>query len=149
MGKPKLIALILVAAAFAFLAGSVLTSKMESTQAQGRPGLAFPAVFGGKGGEDMTGPYDVDPDWPKPLTSLPGHEKWTWGAVEDIFGESPNPVFIAQRGELPALARDFLRQPLTETLKRGSEGAPLPSRTHSRHRKGLITATRPSATIFR
>ena len=53
-----------------------------------------------KGGQDQTGPYTVDPNWPKPLSQLPGHEKWTWGAVQGIFAESSNRVFILQRGEL-------------------------------------------------
>jgi hypothetical protein len=39
------------------------------------------------------------------MSQLPGHEKWGWGAVEGIFAESPNHIFIAQRGELPALTR--------------------------------------------
>ncbi len=99
--------LILGVAAFAFAAGALLTSRIESSQAQAqsRSVAAFPAVPGEKGGEDMTGPYDPDPDWPKPLSTLPGHEKWTWGAVEGIFAESPDRVYIAQRGELPALMR--------------------------------------------
>jgi peptidylamidoglycolate lyase len=96
---------ILVVAVLAFAAGALLTSRMQTTQAQSRSASAFPAVPGEKGGEDTTGPYDPDPDWPKPLTSLPGHEKWTWGAVEGIFAESPDRVLIAQRGELPELTR--------------------------------------------
>jgi hypothetical protein len=58
-----------------------------------------------KSDEQVTGPYEVVENWPKPLTSLPGHEKWTWGAVEGIFAQNPNRVFILERGELPALAR--------------------------------------------
>ena len=45
------------------------------------------------------------PNWPKPITSLPGHEKWTWGAGQSVFAESPNRVFILQRGELPNIER--------------------------------------------
>ena len=70
-----------------------------------KPGAGFAAVPGEKGGEDVTGPYDVVVGWPKPLSQLPGHENWTWGAVEGIFAESPNRVFIAQRGEEPLLKR--------------------------------------------
>ena len=65
----------------------------------------FAAVAGEKGGQDQTGPYEVVTDWPKPLSQLPGHEKWTWGAVQGIFAESPNRVFILERGELPKLER--------------------------------------------
>ena len=45
------------------------------------------------------------PNWPKPITSVPGHEKWTWGAGQSVFAESPNRVFILQRGELPNIPR--------------------------------------------
>jgi len=63
------------------------------------------AVEAPKGGQDQTGPYTVDPGWPKPLSQLPGHEKWTWGAVQGIFAESPNRVYVLMRGELPLLER--------------------------------------------
>jgi hypothetical protein len=69
------------------------------------PPGGFAAVAGVRGGQDQTGPYDVVRDWPKPLAQLPGHEKWTWGAVQGIFAESPNRVFILMRGELPRLER--------------------------------------------
>jgi NHL repeat len=91
--------------AVGFGAGLLVASKMQSVQARAKAEVSFAAVPGEKGGEDIAGPYDPVPDWPKPLTSLPGHEAWTWGAVEGIFAESPNRVFIAQRGELPALKR--------------------------------------------
>ena len=58
-----------------------------------------------KGGQEQTGHYEVVPNWPKPLTSLPGHEKWTWGSAEGIFAENPNRIYVAQRGELPVLTR--------------------------------------------
>jgi peptidylamidoglycolate lyase len=88
-----------------FGAGLFVETKMQRVQAQAKPDSAFPAVPGQMGGEDITGPYEPVADWPQPLTSLPGHENWTWGAVEGIYAESPNRVFIAQRGELPALKR--------------------------------------------
>ena len=53
-----------------------------------------------KGGEDLTGPYEVVEDWPQPL---PDHEGWTWGSTAGIFAETPDKIFILQRGELPAL----------------------------------------------
>jgi hypothetical protein len=84
----------------AFLLGSILMAVKTDTHATG-----FAAVLGEKGGQDYTGPYEVVPDWPKPLTSLPGHEKWTWGAAESIFAQNPNRIFLLQRGELPALKR--------------------------------------------
>ena len=98
-------ALIHAAVAAAFVCGVLLASRQSAVLGQARPGAEFAAVPGEKGGEDFTGPYDVVPDWPKPLSTLPGHENWTWGAVESVFAESPNRVFILQRGELPALKR--------------------------------------------
>ena len=77
----------------------------RAVHGQAKPGYGFAAVPGEKGGWDLTGPYQVAPGWPKPMSQLPGHEKWGWGAVEGVFAESPNRIFIAQRGELPALTR--------------------------------------------
>jgi hypothetical protein len=51
-----------------------------------------------KGGEEETGPYEVVENWPLPL---PKHEGWTWGSTGGIFAESPNRIYILQRGELP------------------------------------------------
>src|ERR1700746_3987560 len=65
----------------------------------------FAAVPGQKGGQDIFGGYEVVPNWPKPISSLPGNEKWTWGAGQGVFAESPNRVFILQRGELPNIQR--------------------------------------------
>ena len=50
-------------------------------------------------------PYEPVPDWPRPLADLPGHADWTWGAVQGIFAESPDRVFLLMRGELPRLER--------------------------------------------
>ena len=69
------------------------------------PAAGIAAVAGERGGQDQTGPYEVVADWPKPLSQLPGHEKWTWGAAQGIFAETPNRVFLLQRGELPAIDR--------------------------------------------
>ena len=76
-------------------------TALGGVPAQNRQEPRFAAVPGEKGGQDIFGAYEVVPNWPKPLTSLPGHEKWTWGAGQSVFAESPNRVFILQRGELP------------------------------------------------
>jgi hypothetical protein len=99
MRKPTVAFALIVMTAAGFVTGLLVAGRMQRVQAQAKPGAAFPAVTGQKGGEDVTGPYEAVTDWPKPLTSLPGHENWTWGAVEGIYAESPNRVFIAQRGE--------------------------------------------------
>ena len=67
---------------------------------------SFAAVPGEKGGQDTWGPYEVDPNWPKPLNQMAGHDpKWSWGSAEGIFAESPNRIYLFQRGELPVLER--------------------------------------------
>jgi hypothetical protein len=58
-----------------------------------------------KGWQEQSGQYQVVLGWPKPLTSLPGHEKWTWGSPEGIFAENPDRIYMVERGELPALTR--------------------------------------------
>ena len=51
-----------------------------------------------KGGDDRTGPYDVVTGWPQPLSfAKPGY---IWGSTGGVFAESPNRIFIANRGEL-------------------------------------------------
>jgi hypothetical protein len=88
-----------------FFAGMLLEKKIRGVEAQGKPNFSSAAVTGEKNTQDVWGPYEVVPDWPKPITSLPGHEKWTWGAVESVFAESANRVFILERGEIPAMKR--------------------------------------------
>jgi DNA-binding beta-propeller fold protein YncE len=88
-----------------FVAGILLEKKIRSVEAQGKSTFTAAAVAGEKNTQDIWGPYEVVPDWPKPITSLPGHEKWTWGAVESVFAESANRVFILERGEIPAMKR--------------------------------------------
>jgi sugar lactone lactonase YvrE len=87
-------------------AGYALAVLSPALQGQA-PG--FGAVATEKGGLDITGPYDVVANWPKPLSALPGHENWTWGSVQGVFAESPNRVFMVQRGELPAMQRPAAR----------------------------------------
>lgn len=69
------------------------------------PPAGFAAVPGEKGGEDPTGPYEVVENWPKPLSQLPRHENWTWGAMQGIFAESPNRILLAQMEELPVVKK--------------------------------------------
>ena len=64
-------------------------------------GLGFvsaPALLQEKGGDDATGPYDVAAGWPKPLALA--RQGYIWGSTGGIFAETPNRVFIANRGEL-------------------------------------------------
>jgi hypothetical protein len=47
------------------------------------------------------GGYEVVRDWPKPLpdTDL-SHDGWTWGSGCGVWAESPDKVWICQRGEI-------------------------------------------------
>src|SRR3954465_3270811 len=74
------------------------------TQPQTRTGAAVAATAGTKGGQDMFGPYEVVKGWPKDIGTLPGNEKWTYGAGQGVFAESANRVFMLFRGELPRMA---------------------------------------------
>src|ERR1700704_6973737 len=54
--------------------------------------------------ELVDGPYRVDPNWPKPLAeSFPEEKGWTWGAVQGVFVQNPDRIFVTMRGELPDL----------------------------------------------
>ena len=48
------------------------------------------------GPEDLSDPYEVDPNWPQPL-----HNDSDWSRTGAIFAESPNRVYVMQTGELP------------------------------------------------
>jgi hypothetical protein len=68
--------------------------------------LSAPALLQEKGGDDRTGPYDVVPGWPQPLGyAKPGY---IWGSTGGVFAESPNRIFIANRGELKLPDKDKL-----------------------------------------
>jgi len=51
-----------------------------------------------KGGTDISGPYEVVPNWPRPL-----HADWKMGGVAAVYAESPNRIYVAVRGELRPL----------------------------------------------
>jgi streptogramin lyase len=91
-------------AANAAAALSVLAIGAASAQS-GAP--VFP---GSSGGQDTFGHYEVVADWPKPLSQLPGHDAWTYGAMQSVFAESPDRIYVLQRGELPQLDRPATRR---------------------------------------
>ena len=65
---------------------------------------AAPAVAAEKGGQEEFGPYELVENWPQPLPDGPDgvkHEGWTWGSVGAVYAETPDRIWIAQRGELP------------------------------------------------
>jgi hypothetical protein len=94
-----------IALAVIFAAGFVAGSKLSPVQAKDKPGTSFAAVPGEMGGQDIFGPYDVVKGWPKDISTLPGNEKWTWGAGQSVYAESPNRIYLLFRGELPNIPR--------------------------------------------
>jgi peptidylamidoglycolate lyase len=98
-----------------------------------------------KGGQQQTGHYEVVSDWPKPLPDSEG--KWTWGATQGIFAETPNKIFILQRGELPLLKRPVntpvpkfgpsLSFPVNQTPFRNASQGPVASPPNENADKGV------------
>jgi hypothetical protein len=50
-----------------------------------------------RGGFDVSGPYEVDPNWPKKTWPAPGH---IWGSQSGVYPESADRVFLTSRGEI-------------------------------------------------
>src|ERR1044072_6137323 len=85
----------------------VFMNGRDGVEGQAQPAAAagaFSAVANAVGTQDVTGPYEVVKGWPKDISTLPGNEKWTYGAGEGVFAESPDHVFALFRGELPKMA---------------------------------------------
>src|ERR1700722_10663759 len=89
--------------------GFLFGSKVSTVQGKGVPGAGFAAIPGQIGGQDPFGGYDVVKDWPQNIDTLPGNEKWTWGAGQGIYAENPNRIFLLFRGELPNIKRPETR----------------------------------------
>ena len=53
-----------------------------------------------KGGQELYGHFELVEDWPHWFDSA-DHAGWTWGSAGGVFAESPDRIWIAQRGELP------------------------------------------------
>ena len=98
-------ALVVTGIAIGCVVGTVFSLKTSPVLADAKPGLGFAAVPGQVGGQDLFGPYDVAEGWPKDISTLPGNEKWTWGAGQGIFAESPDRIYVLFRGELPKIPR--------------------------------------------
>ena len=94
-----------VTAALALIAAFLLGNRLTPVQVEAQQQPRFAAVPSEKGGQDMFGAYEPVAGWPKPLSSVPGVGKWTWGAGQGVFAESPNRVFVLERGMLPEIER--------------------------------------------
>jgi hypothetical protein len=109
MGKAATAALALVVGLVVGIPlGGRLAPPVEAPAAAS-PDTAFSAVPGAIGVQDVSGPYEVVEGWPQDLSTLPGHEQWTYGGARGIFAESPNRVFLLGGGELPKAARPQTR----------------------------------------
>jgi NHL repeat len=96
---------VLLVAAAAAAATFVLVRRPDPVEAQAKPGAGFAAIPGLVGGQDPFGAYEIVKGWPKDISTVPGNEKWTYGAGQSVYAESPNRVFMLFRGELPNIAR--------------------------------------------
>lgn len=56
-----------------------------------------PAVIEQRGGFDISGPYEVDPNWPKKTWPAPGY---IWGSQGGVYPETADRVFLVSRGEI-------------------------------------------------
>ncbi|MBI4887837.1 MAG: hypothetical protein HY824_12145 [Acidobacteria bacterium] len=91
--------------AVALVVSVVLGTQIASVQGQAQQQMRVAAVPAERGGQDMFGAYEPVAGWPKPLSSVPGVGKWTWGAGQGVFAETPNRVFVLERGMLPEVER--------------------------------------------
>jgi len=53
------------------------------------------------GGEDETGPYDLVGNWPRPFA----RSGYIWGSQGGVFAETPDRIFLLNRGELKLPAK--------------------------------------------
>ena len=83
----------------------MVRTRIPAAEAQAKPGAGFAAIPGTVGGQDTFGAYDIVKGWPKDISTLPGNEKWTWGAGQSVYAENPNRIFLLFRGELPNIKR--------------------------------------------
>ena len=72
------------------------------------------AVAPPKGGEEVSGAYEVVTDWPQPIS-----EELTWGRTSSVFAESPNRVFVLQSGMLPQSWRQLEGERRVGAIKSG------------------------------
>ncbi|MBI2222154.1 MAG: hypothetical protein HYU53_13225 [Acidobacteria bacterium] len=92
-------------------------------------GAAAPQTAPEKGGGDEFGSYELVAGWPQNPCG-PGYQ---FGSTGGIFAESPDRVFIYQRGCLPALTDNSFGQPQSLVPSRNASGYDL-SRTEPERR---------------
>jgi hypothetical protein len=85
------------------LAAAAIVSAACSTPEAPKPAASAAAPAVRNSTQDWpTGAYQVVEGWPKPLPDTRhSHAGWTWGSMGSVFAETPDRIWIAQRGELP------------------------------------------------
>src|SRR2546423_3110289 len=104
MRKSSMLLLVIFAVAVVLALGNAYRTALAQVQGQ-KSGTGFAAIPGTRGGQDMFGGYEVVKGWPKDISTVSGNEKWTYGAGQSVYAESPNRVFMLFRGELPNIKR--------------------------------------------
>lgn len=87
------------------------------------------------------GDYQVVLNWPKPLPDKDlSHDGWTWGSGSGVFAESPDKVWVSQRGEIslppgaePWICPCLLNPRRTNTGRRPYAGTPYPYEMRRHH----------------
>lgn len=87
------------------------------------------------------GDYEVVLDWPKPLPDDDlSHDGWTWGSGAGVLVESPDKVWVAQRGEIqlppsaePWICPCLLEPRRTNTGRRAYSGNEYPYEMRRHH----------------
>jgi len=92
-------------------------------------GAATAGMAQEKGGGDVTGPYELVPNWPQNPCGL-GYQV---GSAGGIFAESPNRVYIFQRGCLPELKDGTWGEPDSLIPSRNASGWDLSQKDPKRH----------------
>ena len=82
-----------------------------------------------KGGDDVSGPYELVPNWPQ----NPCGEGHQVGSTGGILADTPDRVLILQRGCLPALTDGTWGEHLSLTPSRNASGFDLSQKDPARH----------------
>jgi NHL repeat-containing protein len=101
--------LLLVLAAIVVTVASLLLRPPANARAAADPPTHAVSQWtdpANKSDELVNGAYQIVADWPKPLSTWGSDEQgWTWGAVQGVFAQNPNRIFVAMRGELPDVSK--------------------------------------------
>ena len=111
--------------------------------------IAATALAQTKGGDELSGPYDVVAGWPADICG----DGWQMGSVGGVWAQNSNRVFVLQRGCLPELEPTRSIVP-SRNASQYSFAAEDPER-HPRpglhlvifNREGELVATFPSTTV--